>query len=708
VDRLNPFNPELNYQWDVKEKITFVEIYGEYIYLGCESRGLQILEFTEYITPQQIYKFSPNINARNVILDCDKVYLCAIKDGSYDGGLFVFNITNSHDPQPLGNFSLPGYNFYDVEIKDEICFAAAYDNGLISLNISDPANIYIIDSIGGFLLGGYYELNYSQNIEIFDDIAFVANGLVGLDIYNISDPFNLEHITNYPGDLSSVGVYSDIKIRNDYAFIAKGYEGVEVFNISNLNNIQSIANYSDSYNNSQALEFWGNYLLVADRFDGLEIIDISNISNPQKISQYTDVYNRATKVQIIDNLAIVSDRADGIEIINISNPMNPVEVSSYSDSYNNSLGCVATSRFLYIADGYDGFQIAQYKEHLFNQYEKSAIAQSLEIDKTIASITNATMIINGEIPDNTTIQSFLSNDNGNNWEMVSNNTLHTFGTIGSGLIWKMILSTTNDLVTPKIFEIVITYSAINTPPIILNPSELQNLTIWNQPEDFGFFEINLSEYKDDNEFSDEYLSWSIINLDSTLVSVVQDDLNKDIFRFYSVDDAYGNDEFDLLLHDEGGANVSLNITLSIYSVNDAPRFLENSINIQQEKDFIQIEYEAEDIDNLSSDLNYSIYYGSMDSWHSIIENYKNTTYTWYITEIPRGNYYIKIIVCDGLANDTWISTELFSIGRPIESPFIPIIILTSSIAAGIGLGVLGIFYIRAKKRKQRIPYNQTF
>ena len=383
-------------------------------------------------------------------------------------------------------------------------------------------------------------------------------------------------------------------------------------------------------------------------------------------------------------------------------------MASYSDDYNNSWGCTATSRFLYIADAYDGLEVVQYKEHLFNQYKKTAIAQSLEIDGTIAPITNATMIINGEFPDNTSIQSFLSNDNGNNWDPVINNTLHNFGTIGSELMWRVIISTNNDLVSPKIFNIMINYSsAINTPPIILNPNELQNLAIWNQPEDFGFFEIDLSSYKDDNEFIDEYLYWSVINLDTSLVSVVQDDVNKDLFRFYSIDNIYGNDEFDLMLEDEAGANVSLNISLNIYSVNDAPSFIESNIIIQQEKteELIHIEYEAEDVDNLLSELNYSIYYGTDNNWHLIIENYKDTTYTWNTKDVPEGNYYIRIIVSDGLANETWISPEMYSIKHKDESPIINIIIITSSIGGGIGLSVFIALYIRARKRKKEIPSN---
>ena len=693
VDIKNQVNPRLMYHWDINEQITSFEIYGDHIYLGCEYSGLQVLKFTELIKTKEIFGYSPNIYARNIILDDDKAFLCSIEDGPYEGGLSIFDISDPFNPQHIGNFSNSGFEFYDVEVKGGICFAAAYNNGLLSLNITDPANINILDSIGGYLL------NFSQNIEIFNEFAFVANGLIGLDIYDISDPLNMQYITNYPGDMSD-GVYLDIKIRNDCAFIAKGYEGLEILNISNLNSIKSIANYTDTYNNSQAVELWGNYLLVADRFDGLEILDISDVSNPQKLSQYTDTYNRALNVKVTDNLAIISDRADGIEIINISNPLNPVEVATYFDNYNTSWGCAATSRFLYVADAQDGLQVIQYREHLFNQYQKRAIAQSLEIDNTIATINNATMVVNGEFPDNTSVQSFLSNDYGNNWDPVTNNSLHNFLTIGSELVWKVIISTNNDLESPKILNIIINYSAINTPPIILNPTELQNLVIWNQPEDFGFFEFDLSLYKDDNEFSGEFLYWSVLNLDTTLVSAVQDSINKDVFRFYSIDNIYGSDEFTLMLEDEAGASVSLNISLTINSINDAPFFIENNINIEQESalDIIHIEFEVDDVDNLLSELNYSIYYGGVNNWHLIIEDYKNTTYSWETKDVPDGNYYIKIIASDGLANNIWISPESYSIIH--ETPFLNPLTISLIAGGGAGLILIVAIVIRARKRKK--------
>lgn len=693
IDISNPFNPLSVANWTEDPKACLIKNYNGFHFLGRESHGLKILKFSETIKPWKISEYLPNINAHEVLLDGDIVYLCSVEDGIYNGGLTILDISDPFNPQNLGSFNTSGYDFYDVKINDKICYAASNTKGFLSLNITDPENISILDSIGGYLL------NSSMKVELYNDLAFVANGPIGLDIYNISNPNELKFLRNYP---ISSGICYDVKIRNNYAFIAKGYRGIEILNISNLNNIQSVAEFGEIYNNSQAIDFWGNYLLVADRFDGLEIIDISNVSNPQKVGQYVDSYNRTVDVEVIGNLAIVSDMDDGIEIINISNPYNPIEIGQFEATYNKTRGCAVSNRFVFSADSYEGLQIIQYKEHIFNQYKSLAIAQSLEIDRNIETIANATMIINGDIPVNTSLEYYLSSDNGIHWESVTNNSLIQFLNLGDQLKWKIKLSTNYDVFTPRIFDIHINYSAYNYPPSILNKTELQNLAIWNQPEDFGTFEINLYDYKSDIEFTGNDLNWTILNLNQSLVSVIKDAINKDIFRFSSVDDVYGNDVFDLLLQDKEGKNDSITLTLNIFSVNDPPFFIEDNISIQQNasKNLINIRYNAVDIDNPQSDLSYEIYYGAGENWKLIIANLDVTNYTWHTGMIPDGEYHIKIIVSDGIDNSIWISPIKYSIKGNFPFRYDIIIIATITAVLSVGVGII-LYKIRLLKRKNK-------
>jgi len=693
IDISNPFNPLSVANWTEDPKACLIRNYNGFHFLGCETQGLKILKYSETITPRKISEYSFGINAQEVVLDGDIVYLCSVEDGIYNGGLTILDISDPFNPQNLGSFNTSGYDFYDVKIKDNICFAASKTKGFLSLNITDPENISILDSIGGYLI------NSSTKVELYNNLAFVSNGAVGLDIYNISNPLELVFLKNYP--LSS-GICYDVKIRNNYAFIAKGYQGIEILNISNLKNIKSVSIYGDAYNNSQSIDFWGNYLLIADRFDGVEILDISDLSNPQRIAYYNDTYNRAMSIEVVDNLAIVSDNKDGIEIINITNPYHPSEIASFTDDYNQTLGCAASSRFIYIADSHDGLQIVQYKEYLFNQYKNNAIAQSLSVDYTYATITNATMIISAENPIDTSLDYYISNDNGKHWDSVINNTFHQFSVNGSDLIWKILLSTTNDLYTPKILNVYISYSAINTPPSILQVSELQNLDIWNQLEDFGTFEINLSSYKIDNEFEPNYLNWTFLNVNNSLFSVIMDENDKDIFRFYSVENIYGSDEFDLYLYDPAGANYSIKINLNIGPVNDAPYFIETNISIDNDltNNVIRIEYDAIDIDNDQNDLKYNIYYGDGASWNLIVANQEEKVHIWNTQGIPEGDYYIKLVVSDGSNESIWISPTRYLIRDPFLKNLV-IVLLSTITVAGLALFVYFLIKFRILKKPRK-------
>ncbi len=692
IDILNPLEPTLVDYWNSETEVCLIEKHGNFLFLGEKSYGLEIIRLSKITETRKIAEFSQNINAKDVILNGDLAYICAVEEDTYKGGLFIINVSNPYNPQKLGNFSDGKYDFYDIELKNDICYAVTTENGLISLDISDPSNIEILDSIGGYLM------NFSNRIEIYDNIAYVANGLVGLDVYNITEPLNLKFITNYPSD----GVCYDVKIRNNYAFIAKGYEGIEILNISDLNNIKSVSRYGGNYNNSQSIAFYGNYLLIADRFDGVEILDISDLLNPQKIGYYNDTYNRAMDVEVVDNLAIVSDVNDGIEIINITNPYTPFEIGNYIDNYNQTIGCAASSRFIYVADSHDGLQVVQYKDHLFNLYKNNAIAQSKIVDYTYATITNATMVISAEIPNGTSLEYYISNDNGKNWDSVMNNSFHQFSVNGSDLLWKIVLSTTNDVFTPEIFNIYISYSAINTPPSILNISELQNLEIWNQLEDFGNFSLNLSSYKTDVEFESEYLNWTFQDVNNSLFSVILDENDKDVLIFHSIDNIYGSDEFDLYLYDPAGANTSIKVTLNVESVNDAPFFIEINIFIDhdQANNKMSISFEANDIDNDTSELRYSIFYGDGSVWVPIVTDYDDETYLWNTQTIPEGNYRIKLSVSDGMNETIWISSTRYHIINPFNT-ILSITLVATVTGAGVALFVFFLIKFRILKKDRR-------
>lgn len=179
-------------------------------------------------------------------------------------------------------------------------------------------------------------------------------------------------------------------------------------------------------------------------------------------------------------------------------------------------------------------------------------------------------------------------------------------------------------------------------------------------------------------------------------------MNKDIFRFYSIDNIYGYDEFDLYLQDAAGANTYITISINIYSVNDPPFFIEDNINIHQDqtKNLIRIEYDANDVDNSQSDLNYSIYYGDRNNWNLIIKDYEEKVYLWNTQEILEGDYFIKLVVSDGTNESAWISSEKYSI-RSDFSIIVGITLISIIASIGVGLGVYFLIKLKIIKGKNK-------
>jgi hypothetical protein len=178
-----------------------------------------------------------------------------------------------------------------------------------------------------------------------------------------------------------------------------------------------------------------------------------------------------------------------------------------------------------------------------------------------------------------------------------------------------------------------------------------------------------------------------------------DENDKDIFRFHSIENMYGSDEFDLYLYDPAGANCSIKINLNVDSVNDAPYFFETNITIDNDvaNNLIRIEYDAFDIDNDQSDLKYNIYYGDGTSWNTIVANHEEKVYIWNTQGIPEGDYYIKLIVSDGSNETIWISSTKYLIRDPFLQS-LAIVLISTITGAALALFVFFLIKFRILKK----------
>ncbi len=119
-----------------------------------------------------------------------------------------------------GNYDTDGYA-YGVAISGNYAYVADANNGLVIINIEDPANP---------TFAGSYDTVNARGVTISGNYAYVADGWGGLVIVNIEDPTNPTFAGSYVTDGNTRGV----TISGNYAYLANNNNGLSIFKKTSL------------------------------------------------------------------------------------------------------------------------------------------------------------------------------------------------------------------------------------------------------------------------------------------------------------------------------------------------------------------------------------------------------------------------------------------------------------------------------------------
>ena len=117
----------------------------------------------------------------------------------------------------VGNYNTDGYS-RGITILGNYAYIADGDNGLVILNIEDPAN--------PTLAGNYNTPGYSHSVTILGNYAYVADGDHGLVILNIEDPTDPLFVENYRSFIND-GSYNTLDYTYNIFIFVKWY----IFNV---------------------------------------------------------------------------------------------------------------------------------------------------------------------------------------------------------------------------------------------------------------------------------------------------------------------------------------------------------------------------------------------------------------------------------------------------------------------------------------------
>ncbi|MGY5858042.1 MAG: hypothetical protein RTU63_01635 [Candidatus Thorarchaeota archaeon] len=406
---------------------------------------------------------------------------------------------------------LSAFKPYDSYVDGTMMYIALETNGAIGVdivNISVPASPVLVVSVP--------TAPYTEGVAVSGSWMYVASWVTGLMVYNITDYQNVQLISSF-GPSEAMHIY----VEGSYAYLASLDQGIQIFDVSTPQSIVSVANYTtiDCISFMRVTKV-GDFLFTLEaggHDSGVHIVNVTDPTDPTFVSNCS-TYDWTHDIFVIDDYVFGQDGL-GLFAMSISNISEPTIVNSVAGMSNDRGGLVRDNNYLYgtelgsglqvvdISDPYD-LQVYEINSTIHSHYTTfangfiyttrytdgneileahrldwayNAAVSSLSVYETpldTFSITEATLTADATTPASTSIDYYLSADNGTHWEEVVPGTLHSFSNLGMILKWKVIMDTTAITLTPEISSINISLR------VQLNPISLHAHSVtpdYNKP-----------------------------------------------------------------------------------------------------------------------------------------------------------------------------------------------------------------------------------
>jgi len=258
----NPAFPNLTGNISLNGFSTSVLVNGNYAYYGTGMNvKLIIADISNPSFPLQIgAKYFPQSNGGifGLAKNNNILYLAMGGDGVYS-----VDITNNANPFVLDSIVIPNGQARDIITKANYAYVAHYD-GLKIIDISNPANLNIIASVGS----GY------NSIDINNNFVFLGKNSGGVDVFNISNPFAPIPVFSIP---NINGTAWDIKYSNNLIYLTTDNLGLFIYKIVNNSGIE-IANFPNTNNGqSFAVSVQDSLILLSGLINGVAILKYDSL-----------------------------------------------------------------------------------------------------------------------------------------------------------------------------------------------------------------------------------------------------------------------------------------------------------------------------------------------------------------------------------------------------------------------------------------------
>ena len=261
-------------------------------------------------------------------------------------------------PYSIGTISNSTYSCRIDRLGRDYLYMACWNLGLVTLDISDPAEPVPVDTLTRAELGGTNAMNLEQRGDVLylvlggfnDDMQGTAFATV-----DISDPASPVLIDRWDGGSAFTTGSAIVVLQDDRAFVGAMEDGIIAFDISDPENIAFLGSYQPDPEwpglvayppNARGMAVQDDLLLLCYDAGALRAIDISDPANMSEVGRYLNPQQPALTPCAYNNVVIKGDRAIiatdfcGFEVVDISDPTAMTQVN-----WTNPWNCLGASWF---------------------------------------------------------------------------------------------------------------------------------------------------------------------------------------------------------------------------------------------------------------------------------------------------------------------------------------------------------------------------
>lgn len=281
LNTTNALNVELVGSHPLPSLAWDVEVEGNYAYVANSAQGFQIFNVSNPSHPSQIANVS-TVVAESIAVKGNYAYVAGTQ------GLDIYNVSNPSSPYIVGT-SNDGYA-RAVYVVGHYAYLARQTSFQI-IDVNNPTNPYEVARVTT-----PSTIGRGGDIHVSENYAYFANLNNGLHIIDISDPIN-------PDIVETLNIYAeDVKVEGDYAYVASAFGGLRILDISSPDNPKELGSFP-SYAFHVDVQGDLAFVTVWDHdhsYSGLQVIDVSNPNNP-KLRGYYETQGQTLGIDVETN-----------------------------------------------------------------------------------------------------------------------------------------------------------------------------------------------------------------------------------------------------------------------------------------------------------------------------------------------------------------------------------------------------------------------